>query len=197
TATPAPTATAELPLDARLGNGMTVGQYLEQEAQRRLQFDREQEIASTRVTPTPTPEANPEQASLEARGAFAPGMARISPSLGLSSFWKVMRYRDLIQQSAEQAGADAAIMAALMEVEGSGEDSVSPAGAVGLMQLMPDKFRPGDDPFDPPTNLRRAAQHIKQLQDRWRLPELVAAAYFGAIDDQGRVTAATDGNISG
>src|SRR5207249_1660929 len=99
TATPSPTETVGLPLDARLGNGMTVGQYLEQEAQRRLQFDREQEIASTRVTATPTPETTPEPASLEARGAFAPGMARISPSLGLSSFWKVMRYRDLIQQS--------------------------------------------------------------------------------------------------
>jgi murein DD-endopeptidase MepM/ murein hydrolase activator NlpD len=108
-----------------------------------------------------------------------------------------MRYRDLIQRSAELTGADPAIVAALMEVEGSGEGSVSPAGAMGLMQLMPDKFRPGDDPFDPPTNLLRAAQHIRLLQDRWKSAELVAAAYFGAIDSQGNVTGASDGNIDG
>jgi murein DD-endopeptidase MepM/ murein hydrolase activator NlpD len=65
------------------------------------------------------------------------------------------------------------------------------------MQLMPDKFAVGDDPFDPPTNLLRAGQLIKALQDRWGLPELVAAAYFGAIDPDGRVTGASDGHVTG
>ena len=108
-----------------------------------------------------------------------------------------MRYRDLIRRSAEATGADAAIVAALMEVESSGERAVSPAGARGLMQLMPDKFQPGDDPFDPATNLLRAAGHIRQLQDRWGSPDRVAAAYFGAIDRWGNVTGASDGGVDG
>src|SRR5205823_13569822 len=148
--------------------------------------------------PQPTPlgvaqAAEPDVPSARSRSyALNLGAAHVSPSLGLSGFWKVIRYRDLIQRSAELAEADPAIMAALMEVEGSGEGSVLPAGAMGLMQLMPDKFQPGDDPFDPPTNLLRAAQHIKALQERWHVPELVAAAYFGAIDEQGHVTGASD-----
>ena len=108
-----------------------------------------------------------------------------------------VHYRELIRRSAEATGAEAAIIAALMEVEGSGERAVSPAGARGLMQLMPDKFRPGDDPFDPATNLLRAAEHIRRLQDRWGAPERVAAAYFGAIDHRGNVTDASDGNVDG
>jgi hypothetical protein len=125
------------------------------------------------------------------------GMARVAPSLSLTGFWKVMSYRDLIQRSAELTGADPAIIAALMEVEGSGETSVSPAGAMGLMQLMPDKLGPGDDPFDPRVNVLRAAQHIRALQERWKMPELVAAAYFGALSAQGSVTGASDGNVTG
>jgi hypothetical protein len=129
--------------------------------------------------------------------SFGLGVARVSPSLGLTGFWKVMRYRDLIQRAAELTGADPALIAALMEVEGSGEESVSPAGAMGLMQLMPDKLVPGDDPFDPRVNVLRAAQHIRALQDRWKVPELVAAAYFGALNAQGQVTGASDGNVTG
>lgn len=121
-------------------------------------------------------------------------LPRVSVAPGSPS---AIRYGDLIRRSAAAAGADAAIVAALMEVEGSGERAVSPAGALGVMQLMPDKFRPGDDPFDPATNLFRAAQHIRLLQDRWGDPERVAAAYFGAIDAGGNVTGASDGNITG
>jgi soluble lytic murein transglycosylase-like protein len=130
-------------------------------------------LAGLAATPTPQAVGSP---------VLQAGLARLSPSLGLTGFWKVISYRDLIQRSADASGADPAIIAALMEVEGSGEGSISSAGAMGLMQQMPDKFRDGDDPFDPATNILRAAQHIRVLQDRWHMPELVAAAYFGAID---------------
>ena len=43
----------------------------------------------------------------------------------------------------------------------------------------------------------RAAQHIRLPQDRWGAPEIVAAAYFGAIDGRGNVTGASDGNVNG
>jgi hypothetical protein len=84
-----------------------------------------------------------------------------------------------------------------MVVEGSGERAVSPAGAMGLMQLMPDKFRTGDDPFDVATNLQRAAEHIRLLRTRWGTSDRIAAAYFGAIDNAGNITGASDGNVDG
>jgi len=68
---------------------------------------------------------------------------------------------------------------------------------MGLMQLMPDKFRSGDDPFDVTTNLRRAAEHISLLRARWGSPDRIAAAYFGAIDGGGNITGASDGNVDG
>ena len=68
---------------------------------------------------------------------------------------------------------------------------------MGLMQLMPDKFRPDDDPFHVPTNLRRAAEFIGRLNAHYGSGEQIAAAYFGAIDGTGNITGASDGNVDG
>jgi LysM repeat protein len=110
----------------------------------------------------------------------------------------VVRYVPLIVEIAGEVGVDPAVMAAIMEVEGSGEGEVSSAGAMGLMQVMPDKLAPGDDPFDPSTNIRRAAQHVRQLTGLWSGDlAAVAGAYFGAVDSQGFVTEASDGIVDG
>jgi murein DD-endopeptidase MepM/ murein hydrolase activator NlpD len=122
---------------------------------------------------------------------------RVPRAVGISGLWKVIRYRDLLQSASEVTGADSAILAALMEVEGSEETAVSPAGALGVMQLLPDKFRDGDDPFDPAVNILRAAQFVRRLQSIFDSPSLVAAAYFGAIDPRGNVTNESDGNVTG
>ena len=124
-----------------------------------------------------------------------PALAGRSPE-GLALH--VLRYVPLIVAIGGEVGADPAVLAALMEVEASGEDAVSRAGAQGLMQLMPDQIRAGDDPFDPPTNVRRAAQLVRRLTADWDGDlAAVAAAYFGAADAQGFVTEASDGILSG
>jgi soluble lytic murein transglycosylase-like protein len=110
----------------------------------------------------------------------------------------VLQYLGLVLGAAKEVGVDPAAIAALMEVEGSGEDAISPAGAAGLMQLLPDKFLETDDPFDPGTNLLRAAQHIRRLIAAYDGDlAAVAAAYFGAVDSEGRVTDDSDGNLTG
>jgi hypothetical protein len=115
---------------------------------------------------------------------------------GLSAH--VMTYSGLILGAAEEIGVDPALIAALMEVEGSGPNAVSHAGAMGLMQLMPDKLQAGDDPFDPGTNILRAAQLLRRLTATYRGDLIsVSAAYFGAIDHQGQVTDASDGISNG
>lgn len=196
TPTPIPTATPTpvLPLDTLLPGGMTVQQYLESQVPGADQAAQE---------PTSTPEPEAQAASDDAgngeprAASIALGTARVAPAVELTGLWKVVRYRDLIERIAQQIGVDWAMLAAFMEIEGSGEQSVSHAGALGLMQLLPDKFAPGDDPFDPETNVLRAAQYIRELQRRWHIPELVAAAYFGALDDSGRITDASDGILTG
>src|SRR5215217_285049 len=98
----------------------------------------------------------------------------------------VLRYIPVIVEVGREVGVDPATLAALMEVESSGEEAISPAGALGLMQVMPDKLYPGDDPFDPSTNIRRAAQLVQRLSASWRGDlAAVAGSYFGAVDNHG------------
>jgi hypothetical protein len=61
------------------------------------------------------------------------------------------------------------------------------------MQIMPFHFRPGEDPYDPETNVRRGAQILKDNFRRWGTWDQAAAAYFGAINGNGGITTAEDG----
>jgi LysM repeat protein/soluble lytic murein transglycosylase-like protein len=136
----------------------------------------------------------PAPALSQPRPTRAPLAGRSPDGLALH----VLRYQPLIVEIGAEVGADPAVLAALMEVESSGEDAVSQAGALGLMQIMPDKLEPGDDPFDPPTNVRRAAQHVRRLTATWEGDlATVAGAYFGAVDADGYVTDASDGIATG
>jgi len=138
--------------------------------------------------PPPAPTPSPRIAN------FLPQAVRDSAGLSLH----VLRYVGLVLGAAYEVGVDPALIAALMEVEGSGETSVSPAGAAGLMQLMPDKLQPTDDPFDPPTNILRGAQYIARLVRIYQGDlASVAGAYFGAIDHEGNITDDSDGIING
>jgi soluble lytic murein transglycosylase-like protein len=73
--------------------------------------------------------------------------------------------------------------------------AVSPKGAQGLMQLMPDTARELQvtDPFDPEQNIRAGAKYLKQLLDRFKgdLPRALAAynAGAGAVDQAGGIPA--------
>ena len=145
----------------------------------------------TAAEPSPTP---PVSDRVVADAAVGVNEAAGS-SLGACG--RAFLYWAQLEAAARATGADPDTLAALLAVEGSGERSVSAAGALGLMQLLPDKFRPGDDPFAVSTNLLRAAQHVAELQRRYGSPEQVAAAYFGAIDGAGRVTGASDGHVDG
>lgn len=147
------------------------------------------EIAT--ATPTRSPSATPTATPRPTRSAL---LGRNRDGLSLH----VMQYLPLILGAADEVGVDPAVLAAFMETEGSGEDAVSPAGALGVMQLMPDKLAVDDDPFDPGTNILRAAQLVRRLDARWGGDlAAMAGAYFGAVDGDGRITEDTDGFATG
>jgi len=67
----------------------------------------------------------------------------------------VRRWEGPIRRTAAACGLDPALVAALMTAESCGNPrAVSSKGARGLLQVMPYHFAPGEDPFDPETNLR-------------------------------------------
>lgn len=104
-------------------------------------------------------------------GGIAPGTARVAPGTP---------YGDLFARAERQYGVDASLLAAVAKQE-SGFDpgALSPAGAQGLMQLMPATARGlgVGDPFDPAQAVDGAARLLRDLMSRFGRTDLALAAY--------------------
>ena len=77
----------------------------------------------------------------------------------------------------------AAFLRAIAHAEsGFDEKAVSPKGAQGLMQLMPDVQRDYGvlDPFDPAQSIDAAARHLRALLARYKGDYALAAAAYNA-----------------
>lgn len=90
-----------------------------------------------------------------------------------------MDYRQLAYQTAQKYGIDPDLFVRQIQAESAFRpDAVSPAGAIGLGQLMPATAKElGVDPNDPVQNLEGAARYMKQQLDRFGDPALALAAY--------------------
>ncbi len=69
---------------------------------------------------------------------------------------------------------------------GGQEDVISWAGAMGLMQVMPDtyddlrsRYSLGDDPFDPHNNILAGTAYLREMYDRFGAPGFLAAYNAG------------------
>jgi hypothetical protein len=99
------------------------------------------------------------------------------------------RYKDIIESVAETQNIDPDLIYSVINQESGGKhDAVSPVGAGGLMQLMPDTARglglrvdPNkgiDDRFDPIKNIKAGAKYLKQLNNMYGGDiDLTLAAY--------------------
>jgi len=82
---------------------------------------------------------------------------------------------------------------AIMRVESGGNPSAtSPAGAMGLMQIMPDtwqalrdRYRLGTDPYQARDNIIGGVAYLRELLDRYGAPDFLAAYNAGPerLDD--------------
>ncbi|WP_233140426.1 lytic transglycosylase domain-containing protein [Acetobacter sp. DsW_063] len=92
-----------------------------------------------------------------------------------------------IAEAATRAHIPANWIAAVLRAESAGDvDAVSSAGAMGLMQLMPDTWRDlrtslhlGSDPFDPRDNIVAGAAYLRVLHDRYGDAGFLAAYNAG------------------
>ena len=98
-----------------------------------------------------------------------------------------------IQEAAAKYGLDSRLVAAVAEAESSGNQSeVSDAGAVGVMQLMPDTAAAlGVNPYDEKQNIEGGAHYLKQMLDTFGgdMKKAIAAYNAGpqAVKDYGGV----------
>lgn len=92
---------------------------------------------------------------------------------------KIMRWGKAIQAASTKYGIDPAIIAAVIEQESGGNpEAQSPAGAIGLMQLMPGTAQDlGVNPIDPTQNIDGGTKYLAIQLKRFGTLELALAAY--------------------
>jgi D-alanyl-D-alanine carboxypeptidase len=78
------------------------------------------------------------------------------------------------------------IRSVMRQESGGQEDVISSAGAMGLMQVMPDtydglraRYNLGDDPFNPHNNILAGTAYLREMYDRFGSPGFLAAYNAG------------------
>jgi soluble lytic murein transglycosylase-like protein len=125
-------------------------------------------IASYSSEPGPLPQAS----------TAAPGPATGAPSTD-----------QIVRQASAEQGVDADFLRSVIRQESAGNaQAVSPAGARGLMQLMPQTASKlgVDDSFSPEQNVEGGARYLRQLLERYHGDAVKALAAYnagpGAVD---------------
>lgn len=97
------------------------------------------------------------------------------------------RQRAHVETAAARFGLPIDLIEAVIAAESGGQArAVSPAGAMGLMQLMPGTWADlrrrlglGTDPFEPADNILAGAAYLRELRDRYGAPGFLAAYNAG------------------
>jgi len=92
-------------------------------------------------------------------------------------------YDDLIREASSRYAVDATLIRSVMQTESAFDAlAVSRAGAIGLMQLMPDVAEElgVEDPFDPRQNVMGGVKYLRRLLDLYRGNVRLALASYNA-----------------
>jgi soluble lytic murein transglycosylase-like protein len=92
-------------------------------------------------------------------------------------------YEEFIREASLQYGVDAALIRSVMQTESAFDAlAVSRAGALGLMQLMPEVAAEMgvEDPFDPRQNVMGGVKYLRRLLDLHRGNVRLALASYNA-----------------
>ncbi|APZ52292.1 lytic transglycosylase domain-containing protein [Salipiger abyssi] len=94
-------------------------------------------------------------------------------------------YAAQVTEASQRFGIPTTWIMAVMRVESAGDlRAVSPAGAMGLMQVMPDtwaglriRYGLGQDPFEPRDNILAGTAYLREMWDRYGNVAAMLAAY--------------------
>lgn len=115
---------------------------------------------------------------------IAPGASAMAHSLSPDRASRNL-YADNIEEASQRFGIPTRWIITVLRAESAGDDrALSSAGAIGLMQLMPDtwaelrnRHRLGRDPFNPRDNVLAGAAYLRELWDRYGNVAAMLAAY--------------------
>jgi soluble lytic murein transglycosylase len=138
-------------------------------------------VQSTVVNLPPLTQANFQKYFPSAKGTYAgfqPGV--FSP---LSNLPNQAVYDSHIKLYCKRYGVDSCLVKAVIRAEsGFNPLAVSPKGAMGLMQLMPQTSRDlgVENPFDPRQNIDGGARYLRMMLDRFNNDTVLALAAYNA-----------------
>jgi hypothetical protein len=107
------------------------------------------------------------------------GKAKQERATATTSSWA-----SLIAEASQRFGVPAHWIRAVMQAESTGDTgAMSPKGAMGLMQVMPEtyaelrlRYHLGTDPYEPHNNILAGAAYLREMHDRFG-PDGFLAAY--------------------
>ncbi|KAA5601830.1 lytic transglycosylase domain-containing protein [Blastochloris sulfoviridis] len=116
--------------------------------------------------------------------SLSPVYAQSAPSAAAKSADPVAAF---IAEAAHRFDMPAPLIRAVIRAESGGDArAVSPAGAMGLMQIMPNTWAElrirhglGIDPFDPRDNILAGAAYLREMRERFGAPGFLAAYNAG------------------
>lgn len=141
-------------------------------------------------------ESNPSAqspAAVNAAGTQVAGTQSAAPALDADLPPANPTLSNLIQEAAQKYQVDPKLVSAVAEVESGGNQSAtSPAGAIGVMQLMPGTAEGlGVNPYDERQNIEGGAKYLREMLDTFGgdVRKAVAAYNAGpqAVKDYGGV----------
>ncbi len=116
-------------------------------------------------------------------GQKAPAQVELAESADLAETAEITSVEDLIIQTAHEYGVDPQLVRAIATAESNmNQDEISPVGAIGVMQLMPETAAGlGVDPYDTSDNIAGGTKYLKQMLDTFdgNVPLAVAAYNAG------------------
>lgn len=105
------------------------------------------------------------------------------PSRAAVSSWPDLPFDEVIAHAASRHELDPALLHAVIAIEsGYNPRAISPRGAQGLMQLMPDTGRQFDlkNPYEPAANIEAGARYLRELNDRFHGDLALTLAAYNA-----------------
>jgi soluble lytic murein transglycosylase-like protein len=97
--------------------------------------------------------------------------------------YSTKKYDDIIANASRQYDVSFPLLKAIIKAESDFDPrAVSKKGAKGLMQIMPENFKPlgVKDPFDPSQNIHAGARYFKQMYDRFKGKLSLSLAAYNA-----------------
>lgn len=157
-----------------------------------------------------TPSLEKQRASIQKQAAAAANVTATPPGSFFALDWPTMpaaniaqpicepvppdQLSGLIEQNASKEGVKAELIRAVIEKESANRPcAISPKGAQGLMQLMPETAQQFGvvDPFDPKQNVEAGTKLLKQLLTKYNGDVSLALSAYNAgsnrVDQEGGV----------